>query len=128
MFRPKGIYPALLTPFDDNQRVNEAEQEAYGDQDLPEVGEEAEIDSQRLTEKMAELNERLRKRPKDKGLKKAVRQLEKTPTARRLRNPNLKSHLRALVGGNIGGDIGARSRYPNYFIAVKYHAAIQNHL
>ena len=25
MFRPEGIYPALLTPFDDQQRVNEAE-------------------------------------------------------------------------------------------------------
>jgi transposase len=57
------------------ERVNEAEQEAYGDKDLPEVGDEAEIDSQRIQEKMAELNERLRKRPKDKGLKKAVQQL-----------------------------------------------------
>jgi transposase len=57
--------------------ANDAEQEEYGDQDLPEVGEEAEIDSQRVKEKMDQLNERLRQRPKDKDLKKAVRQLEK---------------------------------------------------
>lgn len=59
------------------ERENEREQEAYGDQDLPEVGEEAEIDSQRLKEKMDELNERLRQRPQDKDLKKAVRKMEK---------------------------------------------------
>ena len=34
------------------ERENEAEQEEYGDQDLPEVGEEADIDSERLKEKM----------------------------------------------------------------------------
>lgn len=59
------------------EQVNEAEQEEYGDQDLPEVGEEAEIDSQRLKEKMEELNERLRKRPKDRKLKSAIRKMEK---------------------------------------------------
>ena len=59
------------------ERVNEAEQEEYGDQDLPEMGEEAEIDSQRLKEKIDVLNERLRKRPQDKTLKSAVRKMEK---------------------------------------------------
>ena len=59
------------------EAVNEAEQEQYGDRDLPEMGEEAVIDSQRVKEKMEQLNERLRQRPKDKELKKAVRQLEK---------------------------------------------------
>jgi len=59
------------------ERENAAEQAQYGDKDLPEVGEEAEIDSQRLKDRIEQLNERLRKRPKDKGLKKAVRKLEK---------------------------------------------------
>lgn len=59
------------------ERENAAEQAQYGDQDLPEMGEEAEIDSQRLKEKIEQLNERLRKKPKDKSLKKAVRKLEK---------------------------------------------------
>lgn len=59
------------------ERENEAEQEEYGDKDLPEVGEEADIDSKRLKEKIDELNERLRKRSKDKTLKKAIRKMEK---------------------------------------------------
>jgi hypothetical protein len=46
-------------------------------QDLPEMGAEADIDSQRLKEKMDELNERLRQGPEDQGLKKAVRKMEK---------------------------------------------------
>jgi hypothetical protein len=58
------------------ERENEAEQAEYGDQDLPEVGENAEIDSQRLREKMEQLNERLRQRPEDRSLKKAVRKIE----------------------------------------------------
>jgi transposase/ribosomal protein S15P/S13E len=59
------------------ERENAAEQAEYGDKDLPEVGEEAEIDSQRLKGKIDQLNERLRKKPKDKPLKKALRKLEK---------------------------------------------------
>jgi len=34
------------------EEENQSEQEAYGDKDLPEVGEEAEIDSQRLKKKV----------------------------------------------------------------------------
>lgn len=59
------------------ERENEAEQAEYGDQDLPEVGEEAEIDSQRLREKVEQLNERLRQRPADRQLKKGLRKLER---------------------------------------------------
>lgn len=59
------------------ERENEAEQAEYGDQDLPEVGNEAEIDSQRLKEKIEQLNVRLQEQPKDRNLKKAVQKLEK---------------------------------------------------
>ena len=59
------------------EQENASEQEKYGDQDLPEVGDEAHIDSQRLQEKMDQLNERLRQRNEDQSLKKAFRKLEK---------------------------------------------------
>lgn len=59
------------------EAVNEAEQEEFGDKDLPELGEEANIDSERLKEKVEQLNERLRQQSKDKELNKAVKQLEK---------------------------------------------------
>jgi transposase len=73
----KQVQEKIRGLFEEIERVNEAEQEEYGDQDLPELGEEAEIDSQRLQEKIAELNERLRQRPQDKTLNKAVRKMEK---------------------------------------------------
>ncbi len=40
------------------------------------LGEQAEIDSQRLKEKMEQWNERLRQRPDDRDLEKAIRKLE----------------------------------------------------
>ena len=73
----EGVKQKIRELLEEVEAVNEAEQEKYGDQDLPEVGEEADIDSQRVKEKMDQLNERLRQRPKDKDLEKAVRQLEK---------------------------------------------------
>ena len=73
----KQVQEKIRELLEEIEQVNEAEQEKYGDQDLPELGEEAEIDSQRLQEKIAELNERLRQRPQDKTLNKAVRMMEK---------------------------------------------------
>jgi transposase len=73
----EGVQQKIQELLEEIESANETEQEEYGDQDLPEVGEEAKIDSQRVKEKMDQLNERLRQRPKDKDLKKAVRQLEK---------------------------------------------------
>lgn len=57
-------------------RVNEEENEIYGDQDLPELGEGKTVDSERLQQKIDELNERLKKKPEDKGLKAAVKKME----------------------------------------------------
>jgi transposase len=73
----EGVQQKIRELLEEIEGANEIEQEEYGDQDLPEVGEAAEIDSQRVKEKMDQLNERLGQRPKDKDLKKAVRQLEK---------------------------------------------------
>jgi hypothetical protein len=62
---------------DDIDRVNEEENEEYGDRDLEEVGEDSPIDSKKIDQRIQELNERLRGDPKDKKLAKAVRKLEK---------------------------------------------------
>ncbi len=58
------------------ERVNEAEDEQYGDKDLAEMGEDAQIDAEKIKKKIEELNERLKKKPGDKQLKKAVKKLE----------------------------------------------------
>jgi transposase len=73
----EGVQEKVRELLEEIERVNEAEQEEYGDRDLPEVGEEAEIDSQRLQEKIDELNDRLRGGTEDKTLSKAVRKMEK---------------------------------------------------
>jgi transposase len=63
---------------DEIDRVNEEENEEYGDRDLEEMGEDGPIDAEKLEKKIQELNERLRGDPKDKKkLAKAVKKLEK---------------------------------------------------
>lgn len=59
------------------EAVNEAENEAYGDKDLEELGGGGEIDSGKLEKKIAELNQRLKEKPEDKKLAKAVKVMEK---------------------------------------------------
>jgi len=46
----EGVREKIRTLLEEIEEVNQAEQEAYGDQDLPEMGEEANIDSQRFKE------------------------------------------------------------------------------
>lgn len=58
------------------ERVNEAEDEQYGDKDLEEMGEEAQVDAEKIKKKIEELNERLKEKPKNQKLKKVVRKLE----------------------------------------------------
>jgi transposase len=60
---------------DEIEAFNQAEDEIYGEKDLPEMGEDAEIDSERIKQKIEELNERLRKKSQDKRLKKALKTL-----------------------------------------------------
>jgi len=56
--------------------TNEQEQSRYGNRDLAELGEDAEISSERIEEKLKELDERLHKKPQDKELKKAVKKIK----------------------------------------------------
>lgn len=53
-----------------------AEEERYGEADLPEVGEGKEIDAEKLKEAARKINERLQQKPDDKQLKKAQKMLE----------------------------------------------------
>jgi len=59
------------------ERVNAAEEEQYGEKDLEELGEEAEIDSEGLKELAKRLSEKLKEKPEDKQIKKAVKKLER---------------------------------------------------
>lgn len=59
------------------ERVNAAEDEVYGDDDPDEPGGKGEIDAEKLEQKIRELNERLKQKPDDKKLAKAVKTLTK---------------------------------------------------
>jgi transposase len=59
------------------ERVNAAEDEVYGDDDPDEHGGKGEIDAEKLEKKIQELNERLKQKPEDKQLAKAVKALTK---------------------------------------------------
>jgi hypothetical protein len=57
--------------------VNEAENEEYGDKDLEEMGGGGELTAEKLEQKIAELNQRLKEKPEDKKLAKAVKVMGK---------------------------------------------------
>ena len=59
------------------ERINQAEDELYGDEDLPEVDIGKHIDSETLKETIDKLNERLRNLPKDDELKAAVEKMKR---------------------------------------------------
>lgn len=65
---------ALLDEIDELEAAEEAQ---YGDRDLEEVGEGKEIDSEKLKEVADRINQKLKKDPKNKTLKKAKFSLEK---------------------------------------------------
>lgn len=65
---------ALLDEIDELEAEEEAQ---YGEKDLEEVGEGKEIDSEELKDVAEKINQRLKKDPKNKTLKKAKRSLEK---------------------------------------------------
>jgi len=64
---------ALLDEIDE---IEEAEEKKYGEKDLEEVGEGKEINTEELKKAAEKINEKLRKDPKNKKLKKAKRSLE----------------------------------------------------
>jgi transposase len=72
----------ILELLDEIEKVNDAEEEAYGDEDLEEMGGKGGIDAEKLQRKVDELNERLKQQPENKKLKKAVKTLEKKHLSR----------------------------------------------
>lgn len=62
---------------DEVELVNKEEDKRYGDKDLEELGEEAEIDSEGLKDLVKRLNEKLKDNPQEKKLTKAVKKLER---------------------------------------------------
>jgi transposase len=77
--------------------VNEAEDEAYGDKDLEEMGGGGGIDAEKLEKKIAELNQRLKEKPGDKKLAKAVKVMEQDYLPRQKR---YEEQERKLAGRN----------------------------
>ena len=61
---------------DEIERVNECEDEEYGEENLEELGEHSAMTAEKLKQKVAELNAQLKEWPHDQGLKKAVKKLE----------------------------------------------------
>jgi transposase len=74
-----GVREKIKALLEKIERENEREQAEYGDEDLEELGggERADLDSEELARRIAGLNERLKQEPKNKGLAKAVRVMEK---------------------------------------------------
>jgi hypothetical protein len=85
---------ALLKEID---AVNEAENEAYGDKDLEEIGGGGGIPAEKLEKKIEELNQRLREKPEEKKLAKAVKVMEKDYLPRQKR---YEEQERKLAGRN----------------------------
>lgn len=77
--------------------VNEAENEEYGDKDLEELGRGGEINAEKLERKIGELNQRLKEKPQDKKLAKAVKVIEKEYLPRQKR---YEEQERKLAGRN----------------------------
>lgn len=78
--------------------VTEAENEAYGDKDLEEMGGSGGgIDAEKLEKKIAELNQRLKEQPEDKKLAQAVKKMETNYLPRERR---YEEQARKLAGRN----------------------------
>ena len=73
----RQLQEKIRTLLDEIERVNEAENEEYGDRDLEEMGGHGPIDAEKLEKTIQELNEQLKQEPQDPKLAKAVRTLER---------------------------------------------------
>ena len=72
-----GLHEKVRGLLEEIEAIEAAEETEYGDQDLEEVGEGKEIDSEKLKEVADKINQKLKKDPKNKTLNKAKQSLEK---------------------------------------------------
>jgi len=72
----ESVQEKIAQLLDEIEQENEKENKEYGDDDLDEMGGKGGISAKRLEEKVAELNQRLKEKPADKKLKKAIKVLE----------------------------------------------------
>lgn len=79
---------------DEADRVNEEENQEYGDRDLEEMGESGPIDAEKLEKRIEELNKRLRKGSQDKNLAKVVCKLRKDMLPRQKKYEEQESKFR----------------------------------
>ena len=72
-----GLQRKVRALLDEIDEIEAAEEEAYGEKDLEEVGEGKGINAEELKKAVERINNKLKKEPKNKKLKKARRVLEK---------------------------------------------------
>jgi hypothetical protein len=73
----KGLQEKVAEHFRQIDELQRQEDEEYGDKDLPETGNGKEIDSEAIQETAKRINERLKKEPENKALKKAQKAIER---------------------------------------------------
>ena len=93
----EGLRQKVKELLEEIDQINEAEEAEYGDKDLEEMGGNGGLDAEKLERKIAELNQRLKEKPEDKKLAKAVRVLEKDCLPRQKR---YEEQERKLAGRN----------------------------
>lgn len=75
------------------EKVNERENQEYGDKDLPEMGENTVIDKELLKKKAKELSEQIKIDPKNKPAKKALKKIETDYLPRMEKYEEQESHF-----------------------------------
>jgi len=73
----EGLKKKIIELLDEIKDIEAAEEEAYGENDLEEMGEGKEINAEELKEVAERINEKLNQDPKNRQLKKAKQLLEK---------------------------------------------------
>lgn len=73
----KALQEKVAEHFRRIEELQRQEDEEYGDKDLPETGNGKEIDSEAIKETAKRINERLKKEPENRELKKAQKAIEK---------------------------------------------------
>ncbi len=72
----EGLQQKVKELFRAIDKINAEEDSHYGNKDLPEMGEDSEIDSKAISERLAEMENQLSKKPENKIIKQAVKKIK----------------------------------------------------